>query len=50
MTVDNLREVASTGVDMIVAGSAVFGSGDAQAATEEIVRTLAEIAEHDASV
>jgi ribulose-phosphate 3-epimerase len=42
----NLDEVASTGVDMIVAGSAVFGAkGGARAATETIVKRLAELAE-----
>ena len=41
----NLDEVASTGVDMIVAGSAVFGSGNPRAASEAIVRRLAELAE-----
>jgi ribulose-phosphate 3-epimerase len=41
----NLDEVAGTGVDMIVAGSAVFGSGDPRAATEAMVRRLAELAE-----
>jgi len=42
----NLDEVVGTGVDMIVAGSAVFGTeGGAQAATETIVKRLAELAE-----
>jgi ribulose-phosphate 3-epimerase len=42
---DNLGEVAAAGVDMIVAGSAIFGSVDPRAATAAMVRTLAEIAE-----
>ena len=42
---DNLEEVALTGVDMIVAGSAIFGGGDARGATQAMVRKLAEIAE-----
>jgi len=42
----NLDDVVGTGVDMIVAGSAVFGAdGGAQAATETIVTRLAELAE-----
>jgi len=45
VTAANLEQVASTGVDMIVAGSAVFGSGDARAATESMVGKLAELAE-----
>jgi len=45
VTLANLDEVAATGVDMIVAGSAVFGSGDARATTQKIVQRLAELAE-----
>ena len=45
VTLDNLDDVAATGVDIIVAGSAVFG-GDPRSATHEIVRRLAELAEH----
>jgi ribulose-phosphate 3-epimerase len=45
VTLANLDEVAATGVDMIVAGSAVFGSGDPRAATQAMVRRLAQIAE-----
>ncbi|MDX1389849.1 MAG: ribulose-phosphate 3-epimerase [Acidobacteriota bacterium] len=45
VTEDNLPEVASTGVDMIVAGSAVFGTDNPRETTERIVRVLAEIAE-----
>jgi ribulose-phosphate 3-epimerase len=47
VTEDNLAEVATTGVDMIVAGSAVFGSKDPKGAAQRIVRRLAELAEHD---
>jgi ribulose-phosphate 3-epimerase len=45
VTVDNLEEVAATGVDMIVTGSAVFGSGDARGTTNDMVRRLAAMAE-----
>lgn len=45
VTLDNLDEVAATGVDMIVAGSAVFGSGDPRKAAQTMVRRLAELAE-----
>ena len=45
VTLDNLDDVAATGVDIIVAGSAVFG-GDPRAASHRIVRRLAELAEH----
>jgi len=45
VTLDNLDDVAATGVDIIVAGSAVFGA-DPRSATREIVRRLAELAEH----
>lgn len=45
VTLENLETVASTGVDMIVAGSAVFGSDDARGTTQKIVRMLAEMAE-----
>lgn len=45
VTMDNLEDVASTGVDMIVAGSAVFGTGDPRATAETVVRRLAEVAE-----
>ena len=44
---DNLDEVAATGVDTIVAGSAVFRSGDARGATEKMVRRLAALAERE---
>ena len=45
VNLDNLEEVAATGVDMIVAGSAVFHSGDVQGTTETMVRRLAAQAE-----
>lgn len=42
----NLDEVAGTGVDMIVSGSAVFGATEgARVATETMVKRLAELAE-----
>jgi len=47
VTVDNLQEVAATGLDMIVAGSAVFGSGDIMGTTREMVRRLAELEERE---
>jgi ribulose-phosphate 3-epimerase len=50
VTVENLEAVASTGVDMIVAGSAVFGSDDARGTTRKIVRRLAEMAEDGSRV
>ena len=45
VTAENLEEVASTGVDMIVAGSAIFGSGDARGTTSSFVRRLAALAQ-----
>ena len=42
---DNLDQVAETGVDVIVSGSAIFGSGDVRGTTERMVRRLAEIAD-----
>lgn len=45
VTLENLDEVLATGVDMVVAGSAVFGSGDPRGTTEQIVRRMAELAE-----
>lgn len=49
VTLGNLDEVARTGVDMIVAGSAVFHSGDVRGTTEKFVRRLAELAELERS-
>jgi ribulose-phosphate 3-epimerase len=43
---DNLEAVAATGVDVVVAGSAVFDSGDVRGTTERMVRLLAAGAEH----
>jgi ribulose-phosphate 3-epimerase len=43
---DNLETVAASGVDVIVSGSAVFGSGDVRGTTERMVRLLAARAEH----
>jgi ribulose-phosphate 3-epimerase len=45
VTEDNLERVAVTGVDAIVAGSAVFGADDVRGTTERMVRRLAELAE-----
>jgi ribulose-phosphate 3-epimerase len=45
VTLDNLDRVAATGVDMIVAGSAIFGTADPRAATAAMVRLLAAAAE-----
>lgn len=45
VSLENLEEVAATGVDMIVAGSAVFHSGDVRGTAEAMVRRLAELAE-----
>ncbi|NIM01613.1 MAG: ribulose-phosphate 3-epimerase [Acidobacteria bacterium] len=47
VTVDNVTEVAACGIDMIVTGSAVFGSGDIRGTTERMVRQLAELAERE---
>jgi ribulose-phosphate 3-epimerase len=47
---DNLESVATAGVDMIVAGSAVFGSDDVRKTTETMVRQLAELALGERSV
>ena len=47
VSVDNLEQVAAAGVDMIVAGSAVFGSDDVRATTESMVRRLASLAQRE---
>ena len=47
VTVDNVADVAACGIDMIVTGSAVFGSGDIRGTTERMVRQLAELAERE---
>jgi ribulose-phosphate 3-epimerase len=44
VTFDNLDEVVRSGVDMIVAGSAVFGSKDVGETTRKMVGRLAELA------
>ena len=45
VTLENVEAVAASGVDIIVAGSAVFGKGDARGATAALVRKLAALAE-----
>ena len=45
VTKENLVAIAATGVDVIVAGSAVFGGGDPRGATAAMVRTLAQLEE-----
>jgi ribulose-phosphate 3-epimerase len=45
VTLQNIDEVAAVGVDMIVAGSAIFGAGDPRGATAALVKKLAAIAE-----
>jgi len=50
VTEENLDEVAASGVDMIVAGSAVFGSDNVRETTARMVRRLAELAERGYTV
>ena len=50
VTEENLDDVAASGVDMIVAGSAVFGSKDVTETTARMVRRLAELAERGYTV
>jgi ribulose-phosphate 3-epimerase len=45
VTEENLQQVAQTGVDVIVAGTAVYGEPDPVATTRRIVGKLAEMAE-----
>jgi ribulose-phosphate 3-epimerase len=45
VTLENIDQVAATGVDIVVAGSAVFGSGDPRGATAALVRKAAAVAE-----
>jgi len=45
VTLENVDEVAATGVDMIVAGSAIFGEKDPRGATAALVRRAAAVAE-----
>jgi ribulose-phosphate 3-epimerase len=47
VTLDNIEDVAASGVDIIVAGSAVFGSGDARGCTQALVRKLASVANQE---
>jgi ribulose-phosphate 3-epimerase len=47
VNLENLDDVALAGVDIIVAGSTIFESGDPRRATETIVRRLAELAERE---
>ena len=44
---DNLLEVAASGVDIVVSGSAIFGTDDPRETTRRMVRTLAK-QDHDA--
>jgi ribulose-phosphate 3-epimerase len=46
VTLDNLEQVARTGVDVIVVGSAIFGSVDVRGTTSRMVEILAALAEH----
>jgi ribulose-phosphate 3-epimerase len=50
VTEENLEEVVASGVDMIVAGSAVFGSKEIRETTARMVRRLAELAERGYTV
>ena len=47
VTLDNVDDVAASGVDIIVAGSAIFGKGDARGATQALVKKLAALAEQE---
>jgi pentose-5-phosphate-3-epimerase len=47
---ENLESVAASGADMIVAGSAIFHSGDARETTRMMVDRLAAMAERERSV
>jgi ribulose-phosphate 3-epimerase len=49
VNLENLERVAATGVDVIVAGSAVFHADDVRGATEEMVRRLAAQAKREQS-
>jgi ribulose-phosphate 3-epimerase len=46
VTVNNLAEVAATGVDRIVSGSAIFGTDDIQGTTEKMVKILSGTSVH----
>lgn len=47
VTAENIALVAAAGVDIVVAGSAVFDTQDPRAATEELVRRLVVLAQDD---
>jgi ribulose-phosphate 3-epimerase len=47
VNLENLDAVAESGVDVIVAGSAIFGSGDARGTTQTMVRRLAALAQRE---
>jgi ribulose-phosphate 3-epimerase len=47
VNLQNLEEVAATGIDMIVSGSAIFHSGDVRGTTESMVQRLAALAERE---
>jgi ribulose-phosphate 3-epimerase len=49
VNLENLEQVAAAGVDMIVAGSAVFQSGDVRGTAEAMVRRLAALAQRERS-
>ncbi|MDO4176424.1 MAG: ribulose-phosphate 3-epimerase [Bacillota bacterium] len=42
-TLDNVQEIVSAGVDIVVAGSAVFKAADIEARTEEFVKKIANV-------
>lgn len=50
VSLENLDQVAASGVDMIVAGSAIFHSGDPKGTTQKMVRRLATLANHETAV
>ena len=50
LTMENLELVASSGVDIIVAGSSIFKSDNAQETTRLMALRLAEVAERERSV
>jgi len=49
VSLDNLDQVAAAGVDIVVAGSAIFHSGDVRGTTHAFARRLAELAERERS-
>jgi ribulose-phosphate 3-epimerase len=50
VTLENIDDVAASGVDIVVAGSAVFAGGDPRGATQALVRKLAAFDERVRSV